>query len=195
MIEAICCSYTTPYSFFPRRTEAVVGPLPTGSLVGRQKAAFPVRAVWSGVQRNQRDHGPQHVHPRGKRAVCNLRGEITPLSSSYNISGLVPVCWLFFQCFWLKPAKLPKSLYIWTCPGVFLRDEQWKWTKTYMITCIYIMSQIVHSYFLRFWRYSDKQTNQLLFLLHPYEVYCRDIPNFGSRVALATWQTDRLVLI
>ena len=26
-------------------------------------------------------------------------GEITPLSSSYNISGLVPVCWLLFQCF------------------------------------------------------------------------------------------------
>ena len=28
-----------------------------------------------------------------------FRGEITPLSSSYNISGLVPVCWLLFQCF------------------------------------------------------------------------------------------------
>ena len=38
-----------------------------------------------------------------------LRGEITPLSSSYNISGLVPVCWLLFQCFVLKPAKIPKS--------------------------------------------------------------------------------------
>ena len=25
-----------------------------------------------------------------------FRGEITPLSSSYNISGLVPVCWLLF---------------------------------------------------------------------------------------------------
>ena len=24
---------------------------------------------------------------------------ITPLSSGYNISGLVPVCWLLFQCF------------------------------------------------------------------------------------------------
>ena len=33
--------------------------------------------------------------------VCSelFRGEITPLSSSYNISGLVPVCWLLFQCF------------------------------------------------------------------------------------------------
>ena len=31
---------------------------------------------------------------------CYLfRGEITPLSSSYNISGLVPVCLLLFQCF------------------------------------------------------------------------------------------------
>ena len=115
------------------------------------------------------------------------------LSSSYNISGLVPTCWLLFQCYVLKPAKLPKSWYIWTCPGVFLRDEQWKWTKAYMITCIYIMSRIVHSYFLRFWRYSDKQTNKLLFLLLPYEVYFCDIPDFGSRVALATWQTDRLV--
>ena len=28
-----------------------------------------------------------------------FRGEITPLSSSYNIPGLVPVCWLLFQCF------------------------------------------------------------------------------------------------
>ena len=27
-----------------------------------------------------------------------FRGEKTPLSSSYNISGLVPVCWLLFQC-------------------------------------------------------------------------------------------------
>ena len=28
-----------------------------------------------------------------------FRGVGTPLSSSYNISGLVPVCWLLFQCF------------------------------------------------------------------------------------------------
>ena len=28
-----------------------------------------------------------------------FRGEITPLSSSYNIPGLVPVCWLLFQKF------------------------------------------------------------------------------------------------
>ena len=28
--------------------------------------------------------------------------------------------------------------------------EQWKLTKTYMITCIYIMSRIVHSSFLQF---------------------------------------------
>ena len=37
-----------------------------------------------------------------------FRGEITPLSSSYNISVLVPVCWLLFQCFWLRPANLQK---------------------------------------------------------------------------------------
>ena len=55
-----------------------------------------------------------------------------------------------------------------------------------MITCIYIMSRIVHSYFLRFQRYSDKQTNKLLFLLLPYQVYFRDIPDFASHVALAT---------
>ena len=35
-----------------------------------------------------------------KQVFVNLfRGEITPLSSSYNIPGLVPVCWLLFQCF------------------------------------------------------------------------------------------------
>ena len=28
-----------------------------------------------------------------------FRGVITPLSSSYNISGLVPVCWLLFNDF------------------------------------------------------------------------------------------------
>ena len=28
-----------------------------------------------------------------------IKSEITPLSSSYIISGLVPVCWLPFQCF------------------------------------------------------------------------------------------------
>ena len=48
------------------------------------------------------------------------------------------------------------------------------------------MSQIVHSYFLQFWRYSDKQTNKLFFLLLPYEVYFHDIPDFASPVALAT---------
>ena len=31
--------------------------------------------------------------------IVLFRGEITPLSSSYNISGLVPVCWLLFECF------------------------------------------------------------------------------------------------
>ena len=65
-----------------------------------------------------------------------FRDGMPSLSSSYNISGLVPACWLFFQCFVLKPVKLPKSWYIWTSPGVFLRDEQWKWTKTYKITYI-----------------------------------------------------------
>ena len=69
-----------------------------------------------------------------------------------------------------ETSEPPKSLYICSCPGVFLRDEQWKFTKTYMITCIYIMSRIVHSYFLRILKYSDKQTNKLLFLLLPYEV-------------------------
>ena len=48
-----------------------------------------------------------NLEPRGccidcKHLGCSfrvIRGEITPLSSSYNISGLVPVCWLLFQCF------------------------------------------------------------------------------------------------
>ena len=55
-----------------------------------------------------------------------------------------------------------------------------------MITCIYIMSRIVLSYFLQFGRYSDKQTNTFFFLLLPYEVYFHDKPDFGSPVALAT---------
>ena len=38
-----------------------------------------------------------------------FRDGMPSLSSSYKISGLVPVCWLLFQCFVLKPAKLPKS--------------------------------------------------------------------------------------
>ena len=29
----------------------------------------------------------------------SFRGIRMPLSSSYNISGLVPACWLLFQCF------------------------------------------------------------------------------------------------
>ena len=41
--------------------------------------------------------------------TCLFRDGIPSLSSSYNISGLVPACWLLFQCFVLKPAKLPKS--------------------------------------------------------------------------------------
>ena len=33
--------------------------------------------------------------------TCSLLFRVvkTTLSSSYNISGLVPVCWLLFQCF------------------------------------------------------------------------------------------------
>ena len=38
-----------------------------------------------------------------------FRDGMPSLSSSYNIFGLVPVCWLLFQCFVLKPAKIPKS--------------------------------------------------------------------------------------
>ena len=38
-----------------------------------------------------------------------FRDGMPSLSSSYNISVLVPVCWLLFQCFVLKPAKIPKS--------------------------------------------------------------------------------------
>ena len=38
-----------------------------------------------------------------------FRDGMPSLSSSYKISGPVPVCWLLFHCFVLKPAKLPKS--------------------------------------------------------------------------------------
>ena len=33
---------------------------------------------------------------------------MTPLSSSYNIPGVVPVCLHVFQAFGLKPAKVEK---------------------------------------------------------------------------------------
>ena len=40
------------------------------------------------------------IHRHLTMSCINLfRGEIMPLSSSYNIPGLVPVCWLLFQCF------------------------------------------------------------------------------------------------
>ena len=48
-----------------------------------------------------------------------FRGEITPLSSSYNISGLVPVCWLLFQCFWLRPVNLQKVDHFAPVRGLF----------------------------------------------------------------------------
>ena len=38
-----------------------------------------------------------------------IRDGMPSHSSSYKISGPVPVCWLLFQCFVLKPAKFPKS--------------------------------------------------------------------------------------
>ena len=37
-----------------------------------------------------------------------FRDGMPSLSSSYNISGLVPVCWLLFQCFRLRQAKFQK---------------------------------------------------------------------------------------
>ena len=33
---------------------------------------------------------------------------MTPLSSNYNIPGVVPVCFDLFQAFGLKPAKVEK---------------------------------------------------------------------------------------
>ena len=48
-----------------------------------------------------------------------FRGVMTPLSSSYNIPGLVPVCWLLFQCFCLRPAKLQKVDYFAPVRGLF----------------------------------------------------------------------------
>ena len=33
---------------------------------------------------------------------------MTPLSSSYNIPGVVPVCFYMFQALGLKPAKVEK---------------------------------------------------------------------------------------
>ena len=41
--------------------------------------------------------------------ILSFRDGMPSFSSSYKISGPVPVCWLLFQCFVLKPAKFPKS--------------------------------------------------------------------------------------
>ena len=41
-----------------------------------------------------------------------FRDEMTSLSSSYNILGLVPACWLLFQCFGLKPAKIQRFAFL-----------------------------------------------------------------------------------
>ena len=45
----------------------------------------------------------------GKILKSLIRDGMPSLSSSHKISGPVPVCWLLFQCFVLKPAKFPKS--------------------------------------------------------------------------------------
>ena len=45
-------------------------------------------------------HPPPHTHTHSIGICVNLfRVVKTTLSSSYNISGLIPVCWLLFQCF------------------------------------------------------------------------------------------------
>ena len=43
--------------------------------------------------------GPTVLHGVEVRDRLFFRVVKTTLSSSYNISGLVPVCWLLFQCF------------------------------------------------------------------------------------------------
>ena len=45
---------------------------------------------------------------------------MTPVSSRYNIPGVVPVCFYLFQAFGLKPAKVEKFENVGTCPGIFL---------------------------------------------------------------------------
>ena len=53
-------------------------------------------------------HAHTSTHTSGPCSTCSIlyicsnrlfRVVKTTLSSSYNISGLVPVCWLLFQCF------------------------------------------------------------------------------------------------
>ena len=48
-----------------------------------------------------------------------FRDGMSSLSSSYNISGLVPVYWLLFQCFGLKPANLQKFDYFAPVRGLY----------------------------------------------------------------------------
>ena len=92
--------------------------------IGTKPEKRYIEVVWLELWR-----GGRTLHNKSPGNIYLFRDGMPSLSSSYNISGLVPVCWLLFQCFWLRQAKFQK---------VFLRHEQWKLTKTYMITCIYI---------------------------------------------------------
>ena len=78
-----------------------------------------------------------------------FRGEITPLSSSYNISGLVPVCWLLFNAFDWNQRTFKKWI-IWPCPGFILTTDWAKLIKNYTIISISMTSWIVHFYIFQF---------------------------------------------
>ena len=58
-----------------------------------QERSYSTIGVGGGVE------GMWHVLCKSDSFSLLFRGIIMPLSSSYNISGLVPACWLLFQCF------------------------------------------------------------------------------------------------
>ena len=63
----------------------------------------------------------QLVHPI---YLLYFRGEIAPLSSSYNILGLVPGLLLTFSMLLTETSEIQKVYSIWTCPGINVLAEQ-----------------------------------------------------------------------
>ena len=51
-----------------------------------------------------------------------FRGEITPLSSSYNISGLVPMCWLPFLMLLTETSRGGEKLIILTLSALYSKS-------------------------------------------------------------------------
>ena len=75
---------------------------------------------------------------------------MTPLSSSYNILGLVAGMLVTLSMLLTETSEIQKVCFFGSCPGINVLTEQWKQSEFYRITCIYTMPRIVYSNFFRF---------------------------------------------